>query len=80
MAHEEGEANPWHVWAFHIKRDQVGANSVNNDRGETTPQVEKTNEVEDGDTEVVSIVPASTDFSNGLRDVEDIFDPRLAVR
>jgi hypothetical protein len=47
MAHEEYEADPWHVWSFDVGGDEICSNGVDEDDYKTAPEIEESDEVED---------------------------------
>ena len=56
MAHDHHEADPRHVRAFHVSGNEVGGSCISNDQGQTGPEIEQANEVEDSYSDDVPVL------------------------
>jgi hypothetical protein len=50
VAHEKGEADPWHVWSLDVCSNEICADGIERDDGQTSPEVEEANEEENSDS------------------------------
>lgn len=58
MAHEDHEADPWHVRAFDVRGDEVGSDCICHYEGETLPEIKETDQVEDADGDDEDVLEA----------------------
>lgn len=55
VAHDYHEADPWHIWAFHVGGNHVCGGCIGDDQSQPSPEIEQTNKIEyaDGNDEPV---------------------------
>lgn len=79
VTHEEDEAEPWHVWSLDVGGDEIGADCVDQNHNHAAPEIEETDQVEDGDARMFSLSCGPETEANVLRDIEDILDLRSII-
>ena len=56
VAHDHHKANPRHVRTFHVGSNKVGGSCIGNDQGQSSPEIEQANEIEDSNSDDVPVL------------------------